>query len=182
MIFENLPIAVTNGRDLAARSAMANAATMAGFAFSNAFLGVNHAMAHAIGARFHIPHGRANAIMLPHVLRYNAEIPTKFMPAPGYTTYVAPQKYAQMGRVLFGGRGEEEQRKRLFDAVDRLAERIGMPRSLKDAGVLESDFEAALPDVTMAAYSDVTTRTNPRMPMLVEIEAMLRAAFAGPGS
>jgi acetaldehyde dehydrogenase/alcohol dehydrogenase len=179
MIFENLPTAVADGADLAARSAMANAATMAGFAFSNAFLGVNHAMAHAIGARFHIPHGRANAIMLPHVLRYNASIPSKFMPAPGYTTYVAPQKYAQMGRVLFGGRGEQEQRQRLFDAVDRLADQVGMPHSLKDAGVLESDFIAALPELTMLAYSDVTTRTNPRMPMLAEIEAMLRAAFEG---
>ena len=65
-------------------------------------------MAHAIGARFHIAHGRANAILLPHVLRYNAALPTKFMPAPGYTTYVAPEKYAQMGRILFGGRAEEE--------------------------------------------------------------------------
>jgi acetaldehyde dehydrogenase/alcohol dehydrogenase len=118
--------------------------------------------------------------MLPHVLRYNAEIPTKFMPAPGYTTYVAPERYAQMGRVLFGGHGPREQRRRLFDAVDRLAERVGMPRSLKDAGVLESDFLAALPEVTMAAYADVTTRTNPRMPMLAEIERMLRAAFDGP--
>jgi acetaldehyde dehydrogenase/alcohol dehydrogenase len=159
---------------------MANAATMVGYAFSNAFLGVNHAMAHAVGARFHIPHGRANAIMLPHVLRYNAEIPTKFMPAPGYTTYVAPERYARMGRVLFGGHRPREQRRRLFDAVDRLAERVRMPRSLKDAGVLESDFLAALPEVTMAANADVTTRTNPRMPMLAEIERVLRAAFDGP--
>ena len=179
MIFENLPAAVANGNDLVARAAMANAATMAGFAFSNAFLGVNHAMAHAIGARFHIPHGRANALLLPHVLRYNAEIPTKFMPAPGYATYVAPQKYAQMGRILFGGHGEQEQRKRLFDAVDRLADQVGMPRSLKDAGVLESDFLRALPEVTMAAYADVTMRTNPRMPMLAEIDHLLRAAYEG---
>ena len=179
MIFESLPAAVADGGDLVARAAMANAATMAGFAFSNAFLGVNHAMAHAIGARFHIPHGRANAILLPHVLRYNAEIPTKFMPAPGYTTYVAPEKYAQMGRILFGGHGEREQRQRLFDAVDRLADAVGMPRSMKEAGVLETDFLAALPEITMAAYSDVTMRTNPRMPLLVEIEQLLRAAFTG---
>jgi acetaldehyde dehydrogenase/alcohol dehydrogenase len=177
MIFENLPAAVADGSNVAARAAMANAATMAGYAFSNAFLGVNHAMAHAIGSRFHIPHGRANAILLPHVLRYNSQIPSKFMPAPGYTTYVAPQKYAQMGRILFGGHGEQEQRRRLFDAVDRLADEVGMPRSMKDAGVLESDFLAALPEVTMAAYSDVTMRTNPRMPLLSEIEQMLRDAF-----
>jgi acetaldehyde dehydrogenase/alcohol dehydrogenase len=179
MIFENLPTVVADGSDIAARAAMSNAATMAGFAFSNAFLGVNHAMAHAIGARFHIPHGRANAILLPHVLRYNAQIPSKFMPAPGYTTYVAPEKYAQMGRILFGGHGEAEQRTRLFEAVDRLADQVGMPRSLKDAGVLETDFLAALPEVTMAAFADVTMRTNPRMPMLTEIEQLLRAAFEG---
>lgn len=179
MIFENLPTAVADGSDLAARAAMSNAATMAGFAFSNAFLGVNHAIAHAIGARFHIPHGRANAIVLPHVLRYNARIPSKFMPAPGYSTYVAPAKYAQMGRILFGGHGPDEQRGRLFDAVDRLADQVGMPRSLKDAGVVEADFLAALPEVTMAAFADVTMRTNPRMPLVREIEQLLRDAYAG---
>lgn len=179
MIFENLPRAVADGHDMAARAAMSNAATMAGFAFSNAFLGVNHAIAHSIGARYHIAHGRANAIMLPHVLRYNSRIPSKFMPAPGYTTYVAPQKYAQIGRILFGGRGEQEQRRRLFDAVDKLADKVGMPRSLKDAGVLEADFLATLPDVALTAYSDVAMRTNPRMPMLTEIEQLLRDAFEG---
>jgi acetaldehyde dehydrogenase/alcohol dehydrogenase len=92
---------------------------------------------------------------------------------------VAPQKYAQMGRILFGGRGEHEQRQRLFDAVDRLADKVGMPHSLKDAGVVESEFLDALPEVTMTAFADITTRTNPRMPMVAEIEQMLRAAFDG---
>ena len=87
---------------------MANAATIAGLAFSNAFLGINHALAHAVGARFGIAHGRANAIFLPHVLRYNASLPTKFMPAPGYSAYVAPEKYAQIAWVIgLGGKAEE---------------------------------------------------------------------------
>jgi acetaldehyde dehydrogenase/alcohol dehydrogenase len=83
-----------------ARTAMANAATLAGLAFSNAFVGVNHALAHALGARFKLPHGRVNGILLPLTLRYNAEVPSKFMPAPGYTTYVAPEKLAQASRIL----------------------------------------------------------------------------------
>ena len=80
-------------------AAMANASTIAGLAFSNAFVGVNHALAHSVGAVFGIPHGRANGIFLPHVLRYNAQIPSKFMPAPGYSTYMAPDKYAQRGAL-----------------------------------------------------------------------------------
>ena len=96
LILDALPRAMADGSDLAARTAMANAATIAGLAFSNAFVGVNHALAHAVGARFHLTHGRANGIFLPHVMRYNAAIPTKFMPAPGYSAYVAPEKYAQL--------------------------------------------------------------------------------------
>ena len=128
---------------------MANAATLAGLAFSNAFVGTNHALAHAVGARFGIAHGRANGIFLPHVLRYNAGLPSKFMPAPGYSAYVAPDKYAQLGRVVFGGRDAEESRRRLFQGVEDLLDRLGMPRSLRDAGVAEDEFLAALPDLAM---------------------------------
>ena len=111
LILDALPRAYADGSDLAARTAMSNAATLAGLAFSNAFVGVSHALAHAVGARFGIAHGRANAIFLPHVLRYNASLPRKFMPAPGYRTYVAPDKYAQMAWVHgLGGHGEEERR------------------------------------------------------------------------
>ena len=107
LILDNLPRACRDGADIEARTAMANAATIAGLAFSNAFVGVNHALAHAVGARFGIAHGRANAIFLPHVLRYNASLPSKFMPAPGYSAYVAPEKYAQIAWVLgLGGKTE----------------------------------------------------------------------------
>ena len=95
-------------------------------AFSNAFVGVNHALAHAAGARFGIAHGRANGIFLAHVLRYNASLPSKFMPAPGYSRYVAPEKYAQIARVIgLGGKTEEIARARLFDRVDALLEEVG---------------------------------------------------------
>ncbi|HYN65778.1 MAG TPA: bifunctional acetaldehyde-CoA/alcohol dehydrogenase [Ornithinibacter sp.] len=179
MIFDWLPRAVADGSDIEARTGMSNAATLAGLAFSNAFVGVNHAIAHAIGARLHIPHGRANGIVLPHTLRYNSALPTKFMPAPGYTNYAAPQKYAQAGYILFGGHVDTEARERLFDAVDKLIAEVGLPRTLKDAGVLEADFLAALPDMLVDAMQDMSLRTNPRMPLVVEVEELLRKAYYG---
>ncbi len=180
LIMDALPRACENGNDLEVRTAMSNAATIAGLAFSNAFVGVNHALAHAVGARFGIPHGRANGIFLPHVLRYNASIPSKFMPAPGYSTYVAPDKYAQMGWVLgLGGKGMDERRDRLFRRVDELLDAVGMPRSLADAGVSREQFEAGLPDLVKGAFSDPSIRTNPRMPMLEELASLFTAAFEG---
>ena len=119
LILDALPRAVRDGDDLAARTDMANAATIAGLAFSNAFVGVNHALAHAVGARFGVAHGRANGLFLRRVLRYNAALPRKFMPAPGYGAYVAPAKLAQMAWVLgLGGHTEEIARERLFERVD----------------------------------------------------------------
>jgi acetaldehyde dehydrogenase/alcohol dehydrogenase len=180
LIMDALPRACENGADLEVRTAMSNAATIAGLAFSNAFVGVNHALAHPVGARFGIPHGRANGIFLPHVLRYNASIPSKFMPAPGYSTYVAPDKYAQMGWVLgLGGKDMDERRERFFERVDGLLDAVGMPHSLADAGVSREEFDAALPDLVKGAFSDPSIRTNPRMPMLEELASLLSAAFEG---
>jgi acetaldehyde dehydrogenase / alcohol dehydrogenase len=180
LIFDALPRAVADGSDLEARTAMANAATMAGLAFSNAFVGVNHALAHAVGARFKIPHGRANGIFLPHVLRYNAAVPTKFMPAPGYSAYVAPERYALLAWVIgLGGHTEAERRERLFRKVDDLLDQVSIPRSLAEAGVAEAEFEAALPDLAQAAFEDPSLRTNPRMPLVRELEGLLRAAWRG---
>ena len=179
LIFDALPKAVADGSDLAARTDMANAATIAGLAFSNAFVGVNHALAHAVGARFGLSHGRVNGIFLPHVMRYNAALPTKFMPAPGYGAYVAPDKYATLGWVLFGGRGPDEQRRRLFDRVDELLATVGIPRTLREAGVDAADFEAAIPGLLRLAFEDPSIRTNPRMPLLGELEQLLRAAYGG---
>ena len=179
LIFEALPRAYDDGNDLEARTMMANAATLAGLAFSNAFVGVNHALAHAVGARFGLPHGRANGIFLPHVMRYNTAVPTKFMPAPGYSSYVAPVKYAQLGRVIFGGREDEEARRRLLTAVEDLLDHLHMPRTLKDAGVDEEEFLGSLSEVTMAAFTDLSIRTNPRMPLLSEVAQLLRAGYYG---
>ncbi len=179
LIFDALPRAFADGSDVPARTDMANAATIAGLAFSNAFVGTNHALAHAVGAKFGLAHGRANGIFLPHVLRYNAALPTKFMPAPGYSAYVAPDKYALLGRVIFGGREPDESRARLFQAVDDLLRTVDMPRTLAEAGVGEAEFLEALPQLAMTALLDVSNRTNPRMPLLVELTELLRSGFYG---
>jgi acetaldehyde dehydrogenase/alcohol dehydrogenase len=179
LIFDALPRAFADGSDLKARTDMSNAATLAGLAFANAFVGTNHSIAHAVGARFHLAHGRANGIFLPHVLRYNAAVPTKFMPAPGYSSYVAPDKYAQLGRVIFGGRDAQESRNRLFNAVDELLDTLAMPRSLKEAGVDEKEFLEALPDLAKTAFLDLSNRTNPRMPVIAELVELLRAGYYG---
>ena len=180
LIFDALPRAYADGEDMEARTAMANAATIAGLAFSNAFVGVNHALAHAVGARFGIAHGRANGIFLPHVLRYNASLPSKFMPAPGYSHYVAPEKYAQAAWILgLGGRDEAVRREALFTRVDELLATVGMPRSIAELGVSGEEFQAALPDLARAAFSDPSIRTNPRIPLLGELVALLQAGYGG---
>jgi len=180
LILDALPRAYRDGSDLEARTAMANAATIAGLAFSNAFVGLCHALAHAAGARFGLPHGRSIAIFLPHVLRYNASLPSKFMPAPGYSAYVAPEKYAQVAWILgFGGRSESSRRERLFERVDELLAEVGEPRTLAETGVTKEQFEAALPDLARAAYMDPSIRTNPRIPLVREIVALLQAGFSG---
>ena len=181
LILDALPRAVADGEDLRARTDMANAATIAGLAFSNAFVGVNHALAHAVGARFGIAHGRANGLFLPHVLRYNAAIPRKFMPAPGYGAYVAPQKLAQAGWVLgLGGHTEATARERLFARVDALLAEVGMPTTVAEAGVDPVAYRAAIPQLVGNAFRDASLRTNPRMPMLDELAALLAAGAGDP--
>ena len=171
MILDALPRAFAHGDDLAARTQMANGATIAGLAFANAFVGVNHALAHAVGARFGIAHGRANALFLPHVLRYNAAIPTKFMPAPGYGAYVVPAKYAEMARML----GLGESCDALFERVDALLDTLGMPRTAQAAGIDDGAYRAAVPELAMAAFADLSLRTNPRMPLVAELRDLLES-------
>ena len=181
LIFDALPLVYDDPGDIAARTDMANAATLAGLAFANAFVGTNHALAHAVGARFGIPHGRVNGVFLPHVLRYNAGLPSKFMPAPGYSAYVAPDKYAQLGRVVFGGRDARRESAPAVQGVEGLLERLDMPRSLRAVGVDEEEFKAALPDLAMSAFQDLSNRTNPRMPLVSELADLLTRGYYGDG-
>jgi acetaldehyde dehydrogenase/alcohol dehydrogenase len=162
LILEALPRAMRDGDDLAARTDMANAATIAGLVFSNAFVGVNHALAHVVGARFGVAHGRANGLFLRRVLRYNAALPRKFMPAPGYGAYVAPAKLARMAWVLgLGGRTEEIARERLFERVDAVLDEVGMPRTAADAGIATERLRASIPDLVRDAFRDPSCRPSP---------------------
>ena len=183
LAFKYLPIAFENPRDEEARSMMHNAACIAALAFSNASVGVNHALAHAFGARFGVAHGRANALMLPHVIRYNASVPTKFMPSPHQKAYVAHKKYAMIADLLgLGGGTVEEKVENLAAAIERLLDRLEFPRSIAELGISKEEFERAVPDLVKIAFEDPSWRpTNPRMPLLSELSDLLWAAYNGRG-
>src|SRR5271165_681927 len=142
MVFKFLPIAYERPADQEARSMMHNAACIAAIAFSNASVGVNHALAHAFGARFGVAHGRANALMLPHVIAYNASVPTKFMPSPNQRGYVAHKKYAMVADLLgLGGHTLEEKVQNLVTATEQLLDRLAIPRSIAELGISKEEFE-----------------------------------------
>jgi acetaldehyde dehydrogenase / alcohol dehydrogenase len=182
LVFRYLPIAVEHPHDEEARSMMHNAACIAAIAFSNASVGVNHALAHSFGAHFGVPHGRANALMLPHVIAYNASVPTKFMPSPNQRAYVAHKKYAMIADLLgLGGNTVEEKVQKLIVATEQLLDRLGVPRSIGELGISKDDFERALPDLVSHAFDDPSWRSNPRMPLLNELMELFRSAYQGRG-
>ncbi len=182
LVFRYLPVAFEHGDNEEARSQMHNAACIAGIAFSNASVGVNHALAHAIGARFGVAHGRANAIMLPHTIAYNASVPAKFMPSPNSRAYVAHKKYALTADLLgLGGDTVEGKVAALIAAVESLLDLLKIPRSIADLGIPEESFRAAMPDLVKAAFDDPSWRSNPRMPLLAELEELFRRAWRGRG-
>jgi acetaldehyde dehydrogenase/alcohol dehydrogenase len=182
LAFKYLPIAYENPGDEEARSMMHNAACIAAMAFANASVGVNHALAHAFGARFGVAHGRANALMLPHVMAYNAAVPAKFMPSPYTKGYVAHEKYAMIADLLgLGGSTVEEKVKNLIAATEELLDRLGFPRSIAELGIAEKEFEQALPELAQIAFEDPSGRSNPRMPMMSELTELFRNAYQGRG-
>ena len=180
LVFKYLPEVYDNPRDEEARSMMHNAACIAAIAFSNSSVGVNHALAHAFGARFGVAHGRANALMLPHVIAYNASIPTKFMPSPNQRTYIAHKKYAMIADLLgLGGHTVEEKVRNLVTATAQLLDRLEVPRSIAELGISRETFEAALPELTKIAFDDPSWRSNPRMPLVKELVELYWSAFNG---
>src|ERR1022692_193644 len=182
MAFKYLPIAYEQPRDEEARTMMHNAACIAAMAFANASVGVNHALAHAFGARFGVAHGRANALMLPHVIAYNAAVPTKFLPSPYQKGYVAHKKYATIADLLgLGGHTVDEKVKNLVAATEQLLDRLGVPRSIADLGISKEEFERAMPDLTKLAFDDPSWRSNPRMPLMSELADLFWKAYAGRG-
>ncbi len=181
-IFEYLPRAYENGQtDVEAREKMANAATMAGMAFANAFLGVCHSMAHKLGAFHHLPHGIANAVMIDHVLRFNAvEVPTKMGTFSQYDHPHTLARYAEVADYLgIKGKNDSEKLENLIKAIDELKEKVGIKPTIKDYGIDEKDFLDRLDDMTEQAFDDQCTGANPRYPLMSEIKQMYLNAYYG---
>ncbi|HUK46977.1 MAG TPA: bifunctional acetaldehyde-CoA/alcohol dehydrogenase [Terriglobales bacterium] len=183
LVFKYLPIAYEYPQDEEARTMMHNAACIAAMAFSNASVGVNHALAHAFGARFAVAHGRANALMLPHVIAYNAAVPAKFMPSPYTQGYVAHKKYATVADLLgLGGTTVEEKINKLIAAVEQLLDKLDFPHSIAGLGISKEEFERAVPELADAAYNDPSWRSNPRMPLVKELVELFWKAYSGRGT
>jgi acetaldehyde dehydrogenase/alcohol dehydrogenase len=180
LAFKYLPLSYQNPRAEEARSMMHNAACIAALAFSNASVGINHALAHAFGARFHVAHGRANALMLPHVIAYNAEVPAKFMPSPYQQGYVAHKKYALVADLLgLGGTSTEDKVRNLIAAMERLLDQLDFPRSIAELGISREQFEREMPDLVKLAFDDPSWRSNPRMPLMNELRDLFWKAYEG---
>ncbi|MEG1662773.1 MAG: bifunctional acetaldehyde-CoA/alcohol dehydrogenase [Clostridia bacterium] len=182
MIFEFLPRAYDNGpNDPVAREKMANAATMAGMAFANAFLGVCHSMAHKLGAFHHLPHGVANALMLDEVLRFNAaEVPTKMGTFPQYDHPHTLARYAEVADALgLKGKNDTEKLENLIKAIDELKAKIGIKKCIKDYGIDEKNFLDRLDEMVEQAFDDQCTGANPRFPLMSEIKQMYLNAYYG---
>ena len=181
-IFEYLPRAYDNGlTDVEAREKMANAATMAGMAFANAFLGVCHSMAHKLGAFHHLPHGVANALMIDEVLRFNAaEVPAKMGTFPQYDHPHTQERYAKVADYLgFGGKTDAEKLENLIRAIDKLKERVGIKRTIQEYVPDEKAFLESLDAMTEQAFDDQCTGANPRYPLMSEIRQMYLNAYYG---
>ena len=182
VIFEYLPRAYENGQtDVEAREKMANAATMAGMAFANAFLGVCHSMAHKLGAFHHLPHGVANALMIDEVLRFNAaEVPAKMGTFPQYDHPKTLRRYAEVAESLgLKGKNDAESLENLIAAIDELKAKVGIKKTIKEYGIDEADFLARLDEMTEQAFDDQCTGANPRYPLMSEIKSMYLNAYYG---
>ncbi|MEU2658093.1 bifunctional acetaldehyde-CoA/alcohol dehydrogenase [Streptomyces sp. NPDC007325] len=181
LIFENLETCVKEGaRAPEARERMHNASTIAGMAFANAFLGLVHAMAHTLGNTFHVAHGRANALLLPHVIRHNGTVTHKAVPWPKAEVYRAPERYQELARTLgLPAATPEEGVESYARAVEELRERCGIPAGFQAAGVDEAAFMEALPQQAMNAYADQCAPANPRMPMIDEMKELMVRAYYG---
>ena len=181
LVFKNLRDAYNDGSNKYAREKMHNSSTIAGMAFTNAFLGVCHSMAHKIGAEFHLPHGRINAILLPYVIRYNGvEDPTKFVSFPKYEYYIAKHKYAEIARRMnFPAYTDDEGLESLAREVDKLREDIGIPKSFKEAGIDEKEWLSKVDILADRAFEDQCTSANPRLPLVSEIKQILLDSYYG---
>ncbi|MEI3391197.1 MAG: bifunctional acetaldehyde-CoA/alcohol dehydrogenase [Clostridia bacterium] len=180
LVFKNIREAYNNGSNKEAREKMHNASTIAGMAFTNAFLGINHSLAHKIGAEFHLPHGRINAILLPYVIRYNSQMPTKFVSFPKYEYFIADQKYADLSRRMnFPAYTNEEGVNSLIEEIKKLNNDLNIPKSFKEAGIDEQEFLAKVDILADRAFEDQCTTANPRLPLVSELKQILLDSYYG---
>ncbi|MCD8181417.1 MAG: bifunctional acetaldehyde-CoA/alcohol dehydrogenase [Firmicutes bacterium] len=181
LVFKYLPRAYKNGaEDAEAREKMHNASCIAGMAFTNAFLGLNHSIAHKIGGEYHVPHGRANAVLLPHVIKYNAQTPSKFVSFPKYKKFVADEKYAEIASFLgLPAKTTQEGVQSLIDAVVALMKEVGEPLSFSECGIDEETYMNKIPDIANKAFEDQCTTANPKLPLVTEIEEIMKKAYKG---
>ena len=182
LVFKYLPESVELGsKAIKAKEKMANASCLAGMAFANAFLGINHSLAHKLGGKFHVPHGIANAMLLEEVIRFNAvEAPTKMGLFPQYRYPDAMQRYAEMNDYLgFGGNTKEEKVENLIKGINELNRKIGIPASIKEWGVPEKDFLEAVDEMSLDAFDDQCTPANPRYPLMEELREIYLKAYYG---
>ena len=182
LVFKYLPSAYENGaNDPYAREKMAEASCIAGMAFANAFLGLNHSMAHKLGAYHHLPHGVANAVILTDVIRYNAaEVPTKMGTFSQYQYPHAKARYAEIAKACgFAGSNDDELLESLIGELEKLKEIIGIKKTIKDYGITEENFKATLDEMVENAFNDQCTGANPRYPLMKEIKAIYEKCYYG---
>ncbi|MDR7076528.1 acetaldehyde dehydrogenase/alcohol dehydrogenase [Neobacillus niacini] len=180
LVFEYLPKVYRDGNDELAREKIHNASTIAGMAFANSFLGINHSLAHALGAEFNIAHGRANAILLPHVIRYNAAKPNKFMTYPKYEHFIADQRYAEIAKLLgLPAETTEEGINSLIEAINKLTKELELPMNIAETGVSKSEFERKINSLAEHAFDDQDTIANPKQPLISELVNIYRQAYRG---
>ena len=159
---------------------MHNASCMAGMAFYKRILGLNHSIAHKIGGEYHVPHGRANAVLLPHVIKYNASTPSKFVSFPKYKKFIADEKYAEIAAFLgLPAKTTEEGVQSLINAVIDLMKEVNEPLSFSECGIDEETYMRNVPDIANKAFEDQCTTANPKLPLVKEIEQIMRDAYKG---
>ncbi|MDA2627192.1 bifunctional acetaldehyde-CoA/alcohol dehydrogenase [Bacillus cereus] len=180
LVFKYLPRAYKNGNDEEAREKMHNASAIAGMAFANAFLGINHSLAHKLGPEFHIPHGRANAILMPHVIRYNAIKPRKHALFPKYEHFVADERYAYIARTLgLSASTVEEGVESLVQAIISLGKELNINMSIAGQGVKQEAFDNVLDVLSERAFEDQCTPANPKLPLISELKEVYKQAYKG---
>ena len=180
LIRQYLITAYEHGDDKLAREKVHNASTIAGMAFTNAFLGINHSLAHKLGAEFHISHGRCNAILLPYVIRYNSMEPTKFVSFPKYEHFIADEKYANFARKIgLEFNTTQEGIDALIDMINELLEKLEIPKSFKEYGIDEAIYMSKVDDLANKAFEDQCTTANPRLPLVSELKKILIDAYYG---